>query len=207
MLNFDNPIRLVVGPEPAGGRFFPVYPPVFKEATSDSEKLLPSERVELSADLSVTLRPAAPDDVLVILEMHNRLSADSIYLRYFQPYKPRFEDIARVVAQPEGTVWLATLEPLSDQVIGIAYYSQDPGETQVAEPAVLVEDRYQGRGVGGMLIGRLVEQARFNGIRSFQASIHPTNLRMLRIVNHGGLPVRQRFVDGVREVIVDLQPV
>jgi len=41
-------------------------------------------------DTAVTIDPAHPDDVPAILDMHQRLSSNSLYLRYLVPYVPAY---------------------------------------------------------------------------------------------------------------------
>jgi hypothetical protein len=55
---------------------------------------------------------------------------------------------------------LVALDPEEqrDEIIAVARYARTPGDER-AEYAVLVEDRWQGEGVGASLTHRLIEEA------------------------------------------------
>ncbi len=59
-----------------------------------------------------------------------------------------------------------------------------------AEVAFAVADVFQGRGVGTLLLGQLAEVASREGIRLFEASVLPTNRRMLEVFRESGSPWR-----------------
>jgi N-acetylglutamate synthase-like GNAT family acetyltransferase len=66
---------------------------------------------------------------------------------------------------------LAALDPQDpNEIIAVARYARIPGDER-AEYAALVEDRWQGEGVGAGLTHRLIEEARGNGVSSFYALV------------------------------------
>jgi len=152
----------------------------------------------------VTLRPATPGDVGLIEKMHERLSNESIYYRYLGPYKPASSDLQQLCSMSgeQGFVLLATVEEPQLKVVGIAYYCIDPQNPISAEPAVLVEDAYQGCGLGKRIIIRLCQKAVQNGVESFDTYVHPTNLRVLQMIRGSGLKHECRFRDGLKELRV-----
>ena len=56
-----------------------------------------------------------------------------------------------------------------NEIIAVARYARSPGDER-AEYAALVEDRWQGQGVGASLTHRLIEEARGDGVSSFTRS-------------------------------------
>ena len=99
----------------------------------------------------VTIRRATSYDVPAILTMHERLSADSRYARYHAAYTPGYREIYAIcrLAGDEGAAWVATVDSVA-AIVGLAYYVSVRREpARVAEVAFLVEDRFQGVGVGG----------------------------------------------------------
>ena len=76
------------------------------------------------------------------------------------------------------------------------------GET--AEYAALVENRWQGIGLGRALTDRLVEAARDRGIWRLHALVMPGNERMLRLLRGLGLPTRAGREEGTELLEVDL---
>jgi acetyltransferase len=88
------------------------------------------------------------------------------------------------------------------QLIAHAGLERDPGQPDRAEFAVVIADRYQARGLGGLLLGRLVEAARQAGIGWLTGEVLASNHRMLNLLRHSGWAVRLRLRCGV--VLVEL---
>jgi L-amino acid N-acyltransferase YncA len=164
------------------------------------------------------IRRMRKDDIASIAEMHTRLSADSLYDRYLHPYKPTIEDIQKIyqISQAGGAAFVATLWGNPEKVIGVAHYGitkSRPGETEpatepaaetAAEPAVIVEDQFQGLGLGRALLEHMAYSARANGIKVLKAVIHPANSRIMHLVTSGGLPYRKKYLQGVWGISVQV---
>lgn len=69
----------------------------------------------------------------------------------------------------EGAVLVATVSGDESTVVGLGQYSRDPQRPSHAEPALLVEDRFQGLGIGKQLFERLTRHAVARGVRVFDA--------------------------------------
>jgi L-amino acid N-acyltransferase YncA len=151
---------------------------------------------------AVSIREAKPGDIPATDAMHDRLSRQSLYLRYFASRKPSLESLQDQLhsSQGDGAAYVAILEGRQAEVLGLAYYRQVPGEAGSAEPAVLVEDRFQGYGLGQALMEALIHQARCQAIRSFKAYVLPENQRVLHMFAKQGLPVQRRYRDGLYEL-------
>ena len=74
----------------------------------------------------------------------------------------------------------------------------------MAESAVVVADEYQCRGIGKLLLRRLVSYAHKKGIHYLRGNMQVGNNRMLELVRTSGLPHQTRFVDGIWEVNIDI---
>jgi len=156
-----------------------------------------------------SIREARPADIPAIDAMHDRLSKQSLYLRYFASRKPSLESLEDQLLGPQGggAAYVALSEGKQAEILGLAYYRQVPGEAGSAEPAVLVEDRFQGKGLGQALMEVLIRQARCQSIRSFKAYVLPENQRVLYMFTKQNLPVQRRYRDGLFELEMNLQPV
>lgn len=90
----------------------------------------------------VTVRPVQQSDVVLIQEMHMRLSKESLYYRYLAPHTPAPEDLQRLcfLDGRSGVAIVATVEEPQEKVVAMACYCVDPGDPTTAEPAILVED-------------------------------------------------------------------
>jgi GNAT superfamily N-acetyltransferase len=91
-------------------------------------------------------------------------------------------------------------------VIAMACYCVEAHDSTTAEPAVLVEDSYQGRGVGKRMLLALWQQAREMGLEVFECFTDLANHRVLRLIKGSGLRYESRYSQGVREIRVWLKP-
>jgi acyl-CoA synthetase (NDP forming)/GNAT superfamily N-acetyltransferase len=159
--------------------------------------------VEKSADVllsdgsAVHLRQIRPDDAPAILDFHGRMSERTRYLRYFSPYPSIPErDLARFVnvdhRDREAYVIVS-----GSRIMAVGRYERlGPGSPE-AEVAFVVEDAYQGRGIGSVLLEHLAEAARDVGISRFVAEVLPENRGMLRVFSDFGYQVQRTYADGV----------
>ncbi|MBI5671402.1 MAG: N-acetyltransferase [Chloroflexi bacterium] len=156
----------------------------------------------------VTLRLMRPDDAPLLLDMHHRLSESSIYFRYLRYRIPTLEQLAKLTQMtPDvGLGIVATIETPVETIVGHAYYIVETDDQTTAEPAVLVEDRFQGRGLGRALLDILSAVAWEQGIEVFNALVHPSNEQLLGIVRRSGLPFQSKYAYGMREIQVRLNP-
>ena len=98
-------------------------------------------------------------------------------------------------------------ESAKEDIIAVAeYVTIQSDEGDLAEPAIVVEDRYQRRGLGTQLLKCLSAHARWHGVRAFRATVHPSNTQMLRLIERSQLPLEKRFEWGMWDITIKLQP-
>ncbi len=156
----------------------------------------------------VPVRPIRPDDAPALQRLHGRLSERSIYLRFFGPMKNLTEEKARYFAHVDGVdrFALVALDPEEpDEIIAVVRYDREAG-TDRAEYAALVEDRWQGRGLGRRLTRLLIGVARDRGIRCFYGLVMRGNRHMLRLLRTFDLPERERREGNAKLVEIEIRP-
>ena len=137
---------------------------------------------------AVMLRPLRPEDIdiesafvggLSPETRHNRLLGGAITVT--REYLERLTrvDYARDMALA------ATLMLEKEVLIGVARYVLDRDDAG-AEFAVVIDDAWQGRGIGGRLLQRLAEIARRRGVRRLYGDILSINRPMLGLVQKLG---------------------
>jgi RimJ/RimL family protein N-acetyltransferase len=163
-----------------------------------------SRSVRLRDGAEVEVRQIEPTDSTALIRFHDALSPDSIRMRYFS---------AHPHLSPAETLRLTTVDHRDRQayvaigdgdIVAVARYERSHVDGD-AEVAFIVADDWQGRGLGGILLHRLVEHARSCGFRRFTASTLPHNRAMLALFNHAGLPIEKHLDAGVVEVALSLE--
>jgi len=121
----------------------------------------------------VLVRVVRPDDKDKLVDGLERLSPESRYRRFLRPVKSLSERELRYLTEIDYTDHYAIGALARDEPgrpgLGIARYVRDPIDPEVAEAAVAVVDDSQGKGLGTVLLGHLIEAARRNGIHTFRA--------------------------------------
>ena len=164
--------------------------------------------LSLPSGSEVPFRLVQPDDVSALRRFLGRCSERTIYLRFFGSLEEFPEEKAKYFAHVDGVnhFALVALDPDDpNELIAIVRYDREPGEER-AEYAAIVEDRWQGKGIGADLTRQLVDEAWDNGVRSFYALVMGKNRRMLDVLRHLDLPEQERREDGVKYVEVELSP-
>ena len=156
---------------------------------------------------SLIFRSVQIDDVDLIIEMHKRSSERTIFSRYHSPRMPTRQEITQI-CQLEGKNGRAVMTAIAGKKprdVGMAYYINVDVET--AEVALLVEDSFQGQGVGKRLLCWLTELALAQGIVFFEAFVLPTNKPALHLLQQMGRVVQNKLVYGARELQIELTAV
>jgi GNAT superfamily N-acetyltransferase len=151
------------------------------------------------------VRPIRPDDWHRLQEFHSRLSLETIEARFHAMKRELSEGLAHRFTTQDGhdNVALVATSGSEEDIIAVARYCRLSPES--AEVAFVVEDGWQGRGVGRRLMQDLCEMARANGVRTFVAEVLPGNIRMLRLLEMAG-PCKFEPGGGELQVVVDLKP-
>ena len=156
----------------------------------------------------VVVREIRADDAPALQRLVGRSSERSIELRFFGPMKELSEEEARRFAEVDGKdrFALVALDPEDEgEIVAVVRYEREGG-TDGAEYAALVEDRFQGRGLGIGLTRRLIEAAQERGIKRLHALVLRENSRMLRLLRSLEFPERKRWENGIEHIEVDLRP-
>lgn len=130
----------------------------------------------------IRLRLVTPADKHELESGLERLSPASRYKRFMGAMKRLSPELLRYFTEIDyvnhfavGALALDQEPPLG---IGVARYVRYTGQPDMAEPAFAVVDRYQGRGLGQLLLRQLMREARRHGITRFRATLLADNMPM-----------------------------
>jgi len=164
-----------------------------------------SARAILADGSSIRIRAIVPQDREKLLGHFRRLSPESAYFRFMAPKKRLTDaDLDRftILDYVRNFGLAATLLERNDErFIGVGRYAALGGEhPDNAEVAFAVEDEYQGRGVGTLLLEHLGRIARANGISRLEADVLFSNTLMLEVFARSGFVISQSTESGVVRV-------
>lgn len=160
----------------------------------------------LSDGSTARVRQIDPTDAPAVTRMHNRLSERTRYLRYFAA-TPRLSrrDLDRSVNVDHRQREAFVVE-LNGELIAIGQYHRAAPDSRDAEVAFVVEDAYQRRGLGSVLLEYLAAAAREEGVVNFVADVLPVNAVMLRVFVAAGYPVERCYADGLVHLSFPIAP-
>jgi acetyltransferase len=147
-------------------------------------------RLQLADGRRVWLRPLRPSDGPKLIELGQRLSADTIWRRFLRSTRCTAEQIGDLVAvdQIKRVAIAAVAAPTGDAaIVGVGRFHGDDG--QRAEIALLVEDAYQRQGLGRLLLRRLLDEARQRRLRELFGYVLYNNTPMLGLLRSSGQPL------------------
>jgi acyl-CoA synthetase (NDP forming)/GNAT superfamily N-acetyltransferase len=176
---------------------------------------------------TVEIRQAGPADFAAVKAMHEAMSPDNAYLRFFSLSRMAAEQEARRVTRAAGPDHAALLAVYDGRVVGLASYEVEraradkpsagkpsadrpsagqPGGARTAEVAFAVADTMHHRGIATLLLEHLVSLARASQLEAFVAETLQENTGMLRVFSEAGLPVQSKREDGVVSITIPLPP-
>jgi GNAT superfamily N-acetyltransferase len=157
-------------------------------------------RIELQDGAVLRVRPIRPDDEPRLVELFHRLSPRSMYQRFFRPYERLPEHWYRHFANVDYCTRLALVaddDAVNEPALH-AFACWEPGETPgTTEVAVVVEDAWQHRGLGSLLLDALLAAAETSGHGLFTADVLVDNRPMLRVLSRLGAIRRRELNRGV----------
>jgi AcrR family transcriptional regulator/RimJ/RimL family protein N-acetyltransferase len=148
----------------------------------------------------VAIRFARPGDAQGIAEMHQRCSDETRYQRYFSLQEWRDLQLRRLSGGHRGATLVVTSG--EDRIVGLGNVFPDPDsepDKPTAEIALLIEDAFQGDGIGRALLARMLELAPQMGFEHVVAHVLTGNRAMRHLLTTTGLTWSTRVSEGVAE--------
>jgi GNAT superfamily N-acetyltransferase len=133
-------------------------------------------------DIQVATRPVRPEDLELFCSLWSRLSPETIYRRFHSPVRRLPPALVHRLVEVDHDCRDALVAVVGDDVVGVARYDRSPTDPTVADFAVLVEDAWQGVGLGRQLLLEITELAWRRGVRSAAATVQADNDRMLHLI-------------------------
>lgn len=143
------------------------------------------------------VRATGPGDAALVHDLLERLSPDARWMRFMGTGANLARMAERLTADGVGLVALA-----GDPGQAIAHACFMPDGPRRAEIAFEVDDAWQGRGIGSVLLAHLTQLAEGAGVDTLTAVVSSSNHRMLKVFRDSGFPLEVRAEPGA--LVVEL---
>ena len=133
-------------------------------------------------------------------ELFYSLSEESIYYRFFHltqvmPHK-KVQRFTTIDYQRDMAIVGLVEEDGREKIIAVGRYALE-SESNMAEVALLVQDDWQGKGIGTWLLKYLIQIAKSRKIAGFKAQVLADNRAPLHMVHKIGYTVETTLDNGV----------
>ena len=159
--------------------------------------------IEAGCDGRPGLATLDPSDAPLVGRMFRRLSAESIYWRFFSPItKPDLLEAS--VKQLDHLDREAVGAVVGGELIGIAQYVRKHGDPS-AQLAIVIVDEWQRQGLGTRMLAALGHRAAEHGIESFEVDIQGDNHGALKLFRRVAPGARLTYSSGVGEGVIPIE--
>lgn len=141
------------------------------------------------------VRAATREDTPLLLEFMNSFSPETLAMRFFTSAVSPDDLLPRLICSNSVFALIALRE---GKIIGHAAYYK--GKANHAEVAVIISERFQGKGLGTILLGQIADFANKEGIETFDALVLPMNYQMIKVIRELGFPTRLKSEAGIIRV-------
>ena len=167
------------------------------------------KKVQLNDGTDIVIRPIRPEDAEIEAKFVRELSTESKYFRFMNALQELSQEMlvrfTQIDYHNEMALIAVTSEGGREQQIGVARYMTNP-DKQSCEFALVVSDRWRGRGIAHRLMRNLMDIARDRGLERMQGQVLGNNVRMLELVELLGFEIARDPEDiDVRQVEARLQ--
>ena len=174
---------------------------------SPAEAERPRGTLTLLDGTVVGFRPMLAEDGERLCAFHARLSPDAITFRYFHlvpVLAPALVEHLTHLNYTDRMALVATVgQGTGEQIIAVVRY--EGLDTERAEVAFLVEDRWQHHGIATALLHRLAAYARAQGYTTFVAEVLASNAAMREVLRNAGFPYTTVYDQGTVEMRLDIR--
>jgi len=153
-----------------------------------------SKIVTLKDNSQVVIRQIMGGDEKALLSMFSSLSPETVYNRFFKLRRPfTLEEVSKMVhIRPEEEFALVALPTTPSELSIIAdarYFVED---NRRAEISIVVQDKWQLKGLGTAMLRYLIDIGKENGIREYFVYVLSDNAVMIHVAKKLGFTLRSQ---------------
>jgi len=140
---------------------------------------------QLNDGTDIVIRPIRPEDAEIEQAFIRGLSAESKYFRFMNSiHELSLEMLVRFTQidyHNEMALVAINPDPKGEEEIGVARYMTNP-DKKSCEFAIVVSDKWQGKGIARLLMNKLIDIARNRGLEVMEGQVLANNYRMLELM-------------------------
>ncbi len=166
-------------------------------------------KTQLNDGTDVVIRPIRPEDAEMEARFVRELSKEAKYFRFMNGVQELSQEMlirfTQIDYRDEMALIAVTSDGAGEEQIGVARYATNV-DKESCEFALVVSDRWQGRGIAHRLMSDLMAIARDRNLQRMQGSVLSENSKMLELVASLNFQIRNDPDDpAVRQVEASLQ--
>ncbi|MCR9421630.1 bifunctional acetate--CoA ligase family protein/GNAT family N-acetyltransferase [Vibrio sp. RM-69-4] len=165
------------------------------------------ESVILKDNSAITLRPILPEDEPHHAEFIRNVSKEDLYKRFFSDVGEFNHEALANFTQIDYDREMAfvAVDHTNDQesIIGVSRALINP-ENSDAEFAILIRSDLKGKGLGKILLQKIIDYCRLKGTLQISGMTMPTNRGMLTLAQKLGFEIEVHFEDGTADMVLIL---
>ncbi|AVX02423.1 bifunctional acetate--CoA ligase family protein/GNAT family N-acetyltransferase [Vibrio vulnificus] len=167
------------------------------------------ETMQLKDGEPILLRPILPEDEPSHAEFINNVSKEDLYKRFFSDVgefnHEALANLTQIDYDREMAFVAVSFSSGEAKIIGVARALINPENTE-AEFAILIRSDLKGKGLGKVLMNKIIDYCRQKGTKKMTGMTMPTNRGMLTLAQKLGFSLDIQFEDGVADMVLPLNP-
>ena len=155
--------------------------------------------------LKVRFRAIKPSDEEAMRRLFYRFSNQTVFSRFLFPISTmphnKMQEYVNVDYSNMMSVVALVGEPDQESIIAEARYAKEE-HSAFGELAFVVDEKYQGMGIGTYLYEMLIRLAKDRGLKGFTAEVLQSNQSMMKVFENGLLPINARVENGLSRLTI-----
>ncbi|MEF1273522.1 GNAT family N-acetyltransferase, partial [Vibrio campbellii] len=155
----------------------------------------------------ILLRPILPEDEPIHAEFINSVSKEDLYNRFFSDVgefnHEALANLTQIDYDREMAFVAVAFDENGPSIIGVARALITPDNSD-AEFAILVRSDLKGKGLGKVLMQKIITYCQAKGTKQMSGMTMPTNRGMLSLAQSLGFELDVQFADGTADMILPL---
>ncbi|MFH0259413.1 bifunctional acetate--CoA ligase family protein/GNAT family N-acetyltransferase [Vibrio barjaei] len=165
------------------------------------------EFITLKDGSKISLRPIRPEDEPFHADFINNVTKEDLYKRFFSDVgefnHEALANLTQIDYDREMAFVAVDLSYASPHIIGVSRVLVTPDNSD-AEFAILIRSDLKGKGLGRVLMNKIIDYCKSKKTRQISGMTMPTNRGMLTLAQKLGFELDVQFEDGVADMVLVL---